>query len=155
VQERDRRERESVISVEFYYTAETTWREVHNDKAQFSVLINGWETWEPKDKSNKDALRTHWTKDEEEDKKMNSKKNGPQGKDWWEQEDKGYNTDRNLKVEYDWEDKTNRMIKKRLGVVEEDTDDVCVLTWSPGGEGRLPNVRTIESPSSGPPPPDT
>jgi hypothetical protein len=30
---------------------------------------------------------------------------------------------------------------------------VCVLTWSPGGEGRLPNVRTIESPSTCPPPP--
>ena len=29
----------------------------------------------------------------------------------------------------------------------------CVLTWSPGGEGRLPNVRTIESPSTCPPPP--
>ena len=32
---------------------------------------------------------------------------------------------------------------------------VCVLTWSPGGGGRLPNVRTIKSPSSCPPPLDT
>ncbi len=29
---------------------------------------------------------------------------------------------------------------------------VCVLTWSPGERGRLPNVRTIQSPSSCPPP---
>jgi len=29
---------------------------------------------------------------------------------------------------------------------------VCVLTWSPGERGRLPNVRTIKSPSSYPPP---
>ena len=28
-----------------------------------------------------------------------------------------------MKAEYDWEDKTKRMIKERLGVVEEDTDD--------------------------------
>jgi hypothetical protein len=31
-------------------------------------------------------------------------------------------------------------------------ESVCVLTWSPGGGGRLPNVRTIEPPSSCPPP---
>ena len=55
------------------------------------MLINGWETWEPKDKSKKDALRTYWTNDKEEIKKM-SEENGPQEKDWWEQEDKGYNT---------------------------------------------------------------
>jgi len=28
-----------------------------------------------------------------------------------------------LKAEYDWEDKTKRTIKERLGVVEEETDD--------------------------------
>ena len=88
-----------------------------------SVLINGWENWEPKDKSKKDALMTYWTKDKEEEKKMSSQKNRPQEKHWWEQEDKGYNTDRNLKAEYDWEDKTKRMIKERLGILEEETDD--------------------------------
>ena len=120
------RKRESGISMwnkeglEFYI-----WREVYYDKAHFFVLINGWEIWEPKDKSKKDALMTYlyWTKDEEENKKMSSKKNRPQEKDWWKQEGEGYNTDRNLKAEYDWEDKTKRMIKERLGVVEEDTDD--------------------------------
>jgi len=47
-------------------------------------------------------LRTYWTNDEEEIKKMSSEKNGPQEKDWWEQEDKGYNTDRNLNKGFDW-----------------------------------------------------
>ncbi len=109
--------------LEFYYTVEKHWREVYNDKVQFSVLINGWENWEPKDRSKKDALRSYWTKDEEEDIKLSSKKNRPQEKHWWEQEDEEYNTDRNLKAEYDWEDKTKRVIKERLGVVEEETDD--------------------------------
>ena len=54
---------------------------------------------------------------------MSSEKNGPQEKDCWEQEDKGYKTDRNLKAEYDWEDKAKRMIKERLGRVEEEMDD--------------------------------
>ena len=66
---------------------------------------------------------TYWTKDKEEDKKMSSQKVRPQEKHWWEQEDKGYNTDRNWKAEYDWEDKTKRMIKERLGILEEETDD--------------------------------
>ena len=80
------RKRESGISVwnkeglDFYYTVEKNWREVYNDKAQFSVLINGWETWEAKDKSKKDALRTYWTNEDEEIKKMSSEKNGPQDK---------------------------------------------------------------------------
>jgi hypothetical protein len=106
------RKRESGISVwnkeglEFYYTVEKNWRKVYNSKVQFSVLINGWENWEPKDKSKKVAIRTYWTRDKEEDKKMSSEKNRPQEKNWWEEEDKGYNTDRDLKSEYDWEDKT-------------------------------------------------
>jgi len=82
------RKRDSGISVwnkeglEFYHTVEKNWREVYNDKAQFSLLINGWENWEPKDKSKKDALRTYWMKDKEEDKKMSSGKNKPKEKDW-------------------------------------------------------------------------
>ena len=59
------RKRESGISMwnkeglEFYYMVEKNWREVYYDKAHFFVLINGWEIWEPKDKSKKDALRTY------------------------------------------------------------------------------------------------
>jgi HEPN domain-containing protein len=76
------RKRESGISawnkkgLEFYYTVEKNWREVYNSKVQFSVLINGWENWEPKDKSKKDALRTYWKKDEEEDKSGNEMDSG-------------------------------------------------------------------------------
>ncbi len=123
------RKRESGISVwnkeglEFYYTVEKNWREVYNSKGQFSVLINGWENWEPKDKSKKDALRTYWMKDKEEDKKMSSEKNIWQEKHWWEEEDEGYNSDLNLKVEYDWEDKTIENISVRLWMEEEVDDD--------------------------------
>jgi len=57
----DGRKRKSGLSVwnkeglEFCYTVEKNWRERYNDKANFYVLINGWETWEPKNKSKKDA----------------------------------------------------------------------------------------------------
>jgi hypothetical protein len=54
---------------------------------------------------------------------MSSKKNRPQEKNWWEEEDKGYNTDRDLKAEYDWEDKTIGKNKERLGMEEETDDD--------------------------------
>ncbi len=39
----------------------TRWRKtgVYNSKEQFLALINGWENWEPKDKSKKDAIRTY------------------------------------------------------------------------------------------------
>ncbi len=59
------RKRESGVSVwnkeglEFYYMVEKNWREVYNSKVQFSVLINGWENEEPKDKSKKDAIRSN------------------------------------------------------------------------------------------------
>jgi len=36
------------------------------------VLMNGWEIWEPKDKSKKDAVRTYWSLEEEE---ISSEKN--------------------------------------------------------------------------------
>ena len=59
------RKRESGISVwnkegmEFYYMVDDNWREVYNSMLQFSALINGWENWEPNDKSKKDAIRTY------------------------------------------------------------------------------------------------
>ena len=52
-----------------------------------------------------------------------SEENWPQEKDWWEQEDEGYNTHIYLKAEYDWEDETKRIIKERLGLVDKDTED--------------------------------
>ena len=63
----------------FYYTVEKNWKEIYNGKAKFSVLINGCETWEPKDKNKKDAIKTYWSVEGE---KMSSEKNVPQEKDW-------------------------------------------------------------------------
>ena len=43
---------------------EATWQEAYSDKEQMSVLVNGWEKWEPTDdhlKKGKDLLRTNWT----------------------------------------------------------------------------------------------
>ena len=54
---------------------------------------------------------------------MSSEKNVPQEKDWWEQEDKGYNTDNKVKTEFPWGENTKKMIKERLGVVDKDTGD--------------------------------
>ena len=103
----------------FYYTVEKNWKEIYNDKEQLSVLMNGWEIWEPKDKSKKDAVRTYWSLEEEE---ISSEKNVPQEKDWWEQEE-GYNTDSKVNTEFLWNEKTKKIIKDRMGVGDEDTDD--------------------------------
>jgi hypothetical protein len=119
------RKRESGISMwnkeglAFYYTVEKNWKEIYNDKEQFSVLMNGWEIWEPKDKSKKDALRTYWSLEEEE---ISSEKNVPQEKDWWEKEE-GYDTDSKVNTEFLWEEKTKQIIKDRMGVGDEDSDD--------------------------------
>ena len=47
----------------------------------------------------------------------------PTKKDWWEEKDEGYNTDSKVNTEFLWEDETKRIIKERLGVVDEYTDD--------------------------------
>jgi hypothetical protein len=83
----------------FYYTVEKNWKEIYNGKAKFSVLFNGCETWEPKDKNKKDAIKTYWSVEGE---KMSSEKNVPQEKDWWEQEDEGYDTDSKVNTECLW-----------------------------------------------------
>ncbi len=31
--------------------------EVYNSKEQFSALVNGWEVWEPNNKTRKDPIR--------------------------------------------------------------------------------------------------
>jgi hypothetical protein len=51
-------------------------------------------------------------------------------KHWWEEEDEGYNSNLNLKAEYDWEDKTIENISMRLGMEEEVDDDGV------GGQGK-------------------
>ena len=58
------KKRESGMSVwnnkglEFYYSVEKQWKNVYNCKEEFTALVNGWEKWEPKDKSKKDAITT-------------------------------------------------------------------------------------------------
>jgi hypothetical protein len=116
---------------EFYYTVEKNWKELYNDKAKFSVLINGWETWEPKAKN---ALRTYWSCEEE---KKSSEKCGPQEKDWREHEDELYNMDSKVNTEFLWEDETKRIIKERRGVVDEDTDDDSGNNYEDDGEKRV------------------
>ena len=46
---------------------------------------------------------------------MSSEKNGPQEKEWWEQEDKEYDTDSKVNTEFLWEDKTKWIIRRDLG----------------------------------------
>jgi hypothetical protein len=118
------RKREQYIGVEqgragVILHGEKKLEEVYNSKVQFSALINGWENWEPKDKSKKDARRTYCTREEEDNNKMSSKKKIPQEKNWWEEEDKGYNTDRDLKAEYDWEDKQLEKLRRDLVWMKE------------------------------------
>jgi len=112
----------------FYYTVEKNWKEIYNDKEQFSVLMNGWEIWEPNDKSKKDTVRTYWSLEEEE---ISSEKNVPQKKDWWEKEE-GYDTDSKVNTEFLWEEKTKQIIKDRMGVGDEESDDD-----SDDGEGSI------------------
>jgi hypothetical protein len=74
-----RREKERVgktvwnnAGLEFFYTAERNWTEVYSSKEQFSALVNGWEIWEPNDKTRKDPIRTKWRREEQD----NNKKSG-------------------------------------------------------------------------------
>ena len=62
---------------------------------------------------------------------MISEKNVPQEKDWWEQEE-GYDTDSKVNTEFLWEEKTKQIIKDRMGVGDEDSDDD-----SDDGEGSI------------------
>jgi len=41
----------------------------------------------------KDALRTHWSDEEEEGNKKITNKSKPDKREWWEEEDEGYNSD--------------------------------------------------------------
>jgi hypothetical protein len=50
--------------LEFFYTAERNWMEVYNSKEQLSVLVNGWEMWEPNNETRKDPIRTKWRREE-------------------------------------------------------------------------------------------
>ncbi len=65
--------------LEFFYTAERNWTEVYNSKEHFSALVNGWEIWEPNNKTRKDPIRTKWRMEE----KDNNKKSGEEKRPCW------------------------------------------------------------------------
>ena len=94
------KKRESGMSVwnnkglEFYYSVEKQWKNVYNCKEEFTALVNGWEKWEPKDKSKKDAIRTVWMHDENNANNVRSEEK----KQWWEKDEAGYNTDLGLEA---------------------------------------------------------
>ena len=68
--------------LEFYYNVEKNWRDVYNSKKEFTALINGWEKWEPRDKSKKDAIiRTVWRTP---DGRKNDGESQQEKKHWWE-----------------------------------------------------------------------
>jgi hypothetical protein len=35
--------------LQYFYMAEKNWKEVYKSKEKMSILVNGWERWEPKD----------------------------------------------------------------------------------------------------------
>ncbi len=50
---------------------------------QFLALVNGWEMWEPNDKTRKDPIRTKWRREEQDKKKKSIEEKRP----WWENEE--------------------------------------------------------------------
>ena len=69
----------------FYYTAERNWKEVHKDNDAFLDLCIKWERWEPEDKSRKNPIRMYWRKNEEQ--KDDIEKEEPV--EWWEEQNVG------------------------------------------------------------------
>ena len=102
--------------LEFFYTAERNWTEVYNSKEQFSALVNGWEIWEPNNKTKKDPIRTKWRREEQD----NNKKSGEEKRPWWENEDQGYASDLELNAEYDLDEITCDKVVPELGEYEEE-----------------------------------
>jgi len=120
--------------LEYYYTVKRNWKKVYNDKDQLSALITGWENWEPKDKSKKDALGTHWSDDEEEDNKKITKKSKPDKREWWEEEDGGYNSDVYVMAEINIDKRRSKKNEKGKNVlVHEEKSDEGQLFQIGGG----------------------
>ena len=102
--------------LEFLYTAERSWTEVHNSKEQFSALVNRWEMWEPNNKTRKDPIRTKWRREEQDKKKKSIEEKRP----WWENEEQGYASDLELNAEYDLGKITCEKVGHELGEYEEE-----------------------------------
>jgi hypothetical protein len=58
--------------LDYFYIAEKNWKDVYNTRKKFSARINGWERWEPDDKTKKDLLRLGWKNPDDN----NSRKKG-------------------------------------------------------------------------------
>ena len=102
--------------LEYYYSVEKKWRVTYNSEEEFSVMINGWEKWEPKEKSKKDPLRTVW---KHEEKKTN--KDGSEGGNrWWETEGEGYDTDLDLAASFVWD---KDVLKKVDGNGDDESEE--------------------------------
>jgi hypothetical protein len=67
----------------------------YNTQKQFSALVNGWERWEPDDKTKKDPLRTWWRNPDEKNSKNKDKSDNNKG--WWEDKEDGYSLDKFFK----------------------------------------------------------
>ncbi len=92
------------------------WTEVYNSKEQFSALVNGWEIWEPNNKTKKDPIRTKWRREEQD----NNKESGEEKRPWQENEDQGYASDLELNAEYDLDEITCDKGVQELGEYEEE-----------------------------------
>ncbi len=89
--------------------------EVYNSKEQFSVMVNGWEMWEPNDKTRKDPIRTKSRREEQDKKKKFEEK-----RLWWENEEQGYASDLELNAEYDLDKITCEKVGQEIGEYEEE-----------------------------------
>jgi hypothetical protein len=77
--------------LDYFYTAEKNWKDVYNTWKQFSALVNGWERWEPDDKTKKDPFRTWWKNPDEKNSRKKGKSDNNKG--WWENEKDEYSLD--------------------------------------------------------------
>jgi hypothetical protein len=81
-----------------------------------SLLVNGWEIWEPNNKTRKDPIRTKWRREEQD----SNKKSGEEKRLWWENEEQGYAFDLELNAEYDLDKITCEKVEQELGEYKEE-----------------------------------
>jgi hypothetical protein len=99
---------------------------VYNTWKQFSALVNGWERWEPDDKTKKDPLRMQWRNPDE--KNIREKGKSDNNKGWWEDKEDGYSLDKffkDLDCDFDIdEDIAKRIYNKVLrdSLLEEEAE---------------------------------
>jgi hypothetical protein len=88
--------------LDYYYTAAQNWMDVYSSRELFLALVNGWERWEPNDRTKKDPIRTRWIVPGEDRRK--EKEKSEVKKAWWESKDDGYSLDIDLVYVYEWDD---------------------------------------------------